>query len=125
MSQFGSAGRRATKRFRARGMALLAAVPITLLGAGCSQPTARHEAGMAAAPGPSQSAACRAERSRAAALPEPDCEFKEVRQGTVDANEFTRLKLAYERQCYQRAERTARQRLQEAQASRVCQGKPS
>jgi len=79
---------------------------------------------MAAAPGASQSA-CRAERSRAAALPEPDCEFKAVRQGTVDANEFTRLKLAYERQCYQRAERTARQRLQEVQASRVCEGKPS
>ncbi len=57
-------------------------------------------------------------------LPEPDCEFRAVRQGTVDTEEFARLKLAYERQCYQRAERAARRRLQELQASRTCEGKP-
>jgi hypothetical protein len=120
MSQYGSAGRRAAARLRAP----FATIALTALAlAGCAQQPEHHEA--AVAPGKAASRSCQAERSRLASLPEPDCEFRAVRQGTVDTDEFARLKLAYERQCYQRAERAARRRLQELQASRACEARPT
>ena len=115
MSQYGSADRRALARLRAPFT--IAATAFVL--AGCAQQLEQHEA----ATGSGKAASCQAERSRLASLPEPDCEFKGVRQGTVDTEEFARLKLAYERQCYQRAERAARRQLQQLRASRTCEGK--
>ena len=47
----------------------------------------------------------------------PDCEFKEPDLKTVDADMFARLKLDYERQCYQRAEAAMRERLRQLQTS--------
>jgi hypothetical protein len=120
MSQYGSAGRRATVRLRAP-FVIIAITAFVL--AGCAPQSEQHEA--TAASGKARSASCQAERSRLVSLPEPDCAFRVVRQGTVDADEFARLKLAYERQCYQRAERAARRRLQELQASRACAAKPT
>ena len=120
MSQYGSAGRRASARLRAP----LATIAVTALAlAGCAQQGEHHET-TASTRAPSR--ACQGERARLASLPEPDCEFRAVRQGTVDTEEFDRLKLAYERQCYQRAERAARRQLQELQelrALRTCEGK--
>jgi len=117
MSQYGSAGRRATARL----CAPFAPIAVTaLVLAGCAQQPEHHET---TASTKASSRACQAERSRLASLPEPDCEFRAVRQGTVDAEEFARLKLAYERQCYQRAERAARRQLLELQALRACEGK--
>ena len=43
--------------------------------------------------------------------PAPDCEFRRTDVGTVDPNEWARLKIDYERQCYQDAEKIARDRL--------------
>ena len=43
--------------------------------------------------------------------PAPDCEFKRPDLKTVDPDEWTRLKVEYERQCYQDAEKAARERL--------------
>jgi len=43
--------------------------------------------------------------------PAPDCEFKGAKVDAVDATELARLKIEYERQCYQSAEKTARERL--------------
>jgi hypothetical protein len=117
MSQYGSAGRRATAQLRAPVTIAITALVL----AGCAQQSEQHEATVAA--GKAKSASCQAERSRLVSLPEPDCEFRAVRQGTVDADEFARLKLAYERQCYQRAERAARRQLQELRTLRVCEGK--
>jgi len=118
MCQYGSVGRRATARLRAPFVVI--AVTAFVL-AGCAQQSEQHEA--TAASGKARSASCQTERSRLVSLPEPDCEFRAVRQGTVDADEFARLKLAYERQCYQRAERAARRQLQELRALRTCEGK--
>jgi hypothetical protein len=123
MSHFGTADLRATAWLRAP-FATIAIVAIALIAASCAQQTDQHEAAAPAA-SKTRSATCQAEKSRLASLPEPDCEFRAVRQGTVDADEFARLKLAYERQCYQRAERAARQQLQELRASRACESKPS
>jgi hypothetical protein len=49
--------------------------------------------------------------------PAPDCEFRGADRNTVDPVEWSRLKLDYERQCYQRAEKIARDRLRQLQAS--------
>ena len=119
MSHFGTADLRATARLRAP-FATIAIVAIALCAAGCAQQTEQHEPAASAA-GKARSATCQAEKSRLASLSEPDCEFRAVRQGTVDADEFARLKLAYERQCYQRA---ARRQLQELRASRPARENP-
>ena len=49
--------------------------------------------------------------------PAPDCEFRGADRNTVDPEEWSRLKLDYERQCYQRAEKIGRDRLRQLQAS--------
>ena len=53
--------------------------------------------------------------------PAPDCEFKRTNVEAVDPNEWARLKIDYERQCYQDAEKTARDRLRLLQASSTCE----
>jgi hypothetical protein len=54
----------------------------------------------------------------------PDCEFKRADNGTVDPNEWARLKIDYERQCYQDAEKIARDRLRQLQVSSTCEIEP-
>jgi hypothetical protein len=49
--------------------------------------------------------------------PSPDCEFKRTDVNAADPNEWARLKIDYERQCYQDAEKVARDRLRLLQAS--------
>jgi hypothetical protein len=51
----------------------------------------------------------------------PDCEFKRTDVKAVDQNEWARLKIDYERQCYQEAEKAARDRLRLLQASSTCE----
>jgi hypothetical protein len=57
--------------------------------------------------------------------PAPDCEYKRPDVSTVDSNEWARLKIDYERQCYQNAEKTARDRLRLLQASSACEIEPA
>jgi hypothetical protein len=52
--------------------------------------------------------------------PAPNCEFKRADVRAVDPNEWARLKAEYERQCYQDAEKAARDRLGQLQASSIC-----
>jgi hypothetical protein len=59
-----------------------------------------------------------------AAQPAPDCEFKRADFKTVDPDEWARLKTEYERQCYQDAEKAARDRLSRLQASSLCEIEP-
>jgi hypothetical protein len=59
-----------------------------------------------------------------AAQPAPDCEFKRTDLKTVDPDEWTRLKVEYERQCYQDAEKAARDRLVLLQTSNFCEIEP-
>jgi hypothetical protein len=49
--------------------------------------------------------------------PAPDCEFKGADVEAVDPAELNRLKLEYERRCYQNAETAVRERLRLLQAS--------
>jgi len=57
--------------------------------------------------------------------PEPDCEFDRPDIRAVDPNEWARLKVEYERQCYQDAEKAARERLSQLQASSTCEIEPA
>jgi hypothetical protein len=43
---------------------------------------------------------------------------------TLDPNQWARLKIEYERQCYQRAERAVRERLRLLQTASRCDGQP-
>ncbi|WP_156435558.1 hypothetical protein [Bradyrhizobium lablabi] len=56
--------------------------------------------------------------------PAPDCEFKRSDLKTVDPDEWARLKVEYERQCYQAAEKAARDRLSLLQSSSRCEVEP-
>jgi hypothetical protein len=51
----------------------------------------------------------------------PNCEFKRGDIKAVDPDEWTRLKTEYERQCYQDAEKAARDRLGQLQAFGICE----
>lgn len=53
--------------------------------------------------------------------PAPNCEFKRADIKAVDPDEWTRLKAEYERQCYRDAEKAARDRLDQLQASSLCE----
>ena len=50
----------------------------------------------------------------------PDCEFKGADNKVMDPDELARMKIDYERQCYRKAEKAARDRLSLLQASNVC-----
>jgi len=56
--------------------------------------------------------------------PAPDCEFKRSDLKTVDPDQWAQLKVEYERQCYQDAEKAARDRLVLLQASSTCEIEP-
>ena len=56
--------------------------------------------------------------------PAPDCEFKRSDIKTVDPDEWAHLKVEYERQCYQDAEKAARERLVLLQTSSTCEIEP-
>jgi hypothetical protein len=58
------------------------------------------------------------------AQPAPDCEFKRSDLKTVDPDEWARLKVEYERQCYLDAEKAARERLALLQTSSTCEIEP-
>jgi hypothetical protein len=51
----------------------------------------------------------------------PDCVFGRPDLKTLDPEQWARLKVEYERQCYQRAERTVRERLRQLQAAMRCE----
>jgi hypothetical protein len=68
-----------------------------------------------------RSQVCLSERELLAPQQAPDCEFRVTDLKTVDPAAFAHLKLDYERQCYQRAEKRARDRLRLLQASRLCE----
>jgi hypothetical protein len=52
--------------------------------------------------------------------PAPDCEFGPSHRKTLDAEQWSRLKLEFERNCYRDAEKAARERLRKLQASSGC-----
>ena len=56
--------------------------------------------------------------------PAPNCDFNRSDLKTVDPDEWARLKVEYERQCFQDAEKAARARLVLLQTSNFCEIEP-
>jgi hypothetical protein len=98
----------------------LSAISCAMVVAGCArhsaQPEFKADPIHAAEPAHGHSE-LRIRRALLAPQPAPDCEFKRSDLKTVDPDQWERLKLDYERQCYQRAEKMVRDRLRLLQAS--------
>ena len=90
---------------------------------GSAQLEQRPEPVHAAAASPTNSAAkmCRPDHALLAPQPAPDCGFGGFDLKTMDPDQWARLKLEYERKCYQNAEKIARERLRQLQAAMTCQ----
>jgi len=133
LSRFGLENRSANAlgRLPARARKLLAvsAIACAMAVAGCARNPAQHEVKadpIQAAPPAQERPEWRIRRPNRALLvsqPAPDCEFRGPDRNTVDPDTWARLKLDYERQCYQRAEKVARDRLRQLQAAR-CEIEP-
>jgi hypothetical protein len=87
----------------------------------------------ACAPGPSpetaqassraemqQTPVCRPESALLAPPSAPDCTFGRLELKTLDPDRWARLKVEYERRCYQQAEKNVRERLRLLQAGSSC-----
>ena len=107
----------------ARKLLVPTAVSCTLVMAGCAShsvwPEPKLVSSEPSAPehrrfGP---AVHRSDRALLAPQPAPDCEFKGPERDDVAADLLARLKLDYERHCYQQAENLVRNRLRLLQAS--------
>jgi hypothetical protein len=108
----------------------LSALSLAMALAGCAQNSAQHEVKAdpieAAAPaqGYPDFRIRRPNRALLLSQPAPDCEFRVTELKTVDPDQWARLKLDYERQCYQQAEKKVRDRLRLLQASSRCEIEP-
>jgi hypothetical protein len=88
--------------------------------AGCARHTDQQTAETTLA---KPESACRSEQALLEPQPAPDCEFRGSALKTVDPAAFAHLKLDYERQCYRRAEKLARDRLRLLQDLKLCETK--
>ena len=124
------------RAFFARGSLILCAISCAMLVTGCARDQAQREsnpaihefktAAVRVTPHTRRSseqhhyARPRIRRLDPALLapqPAPNCEYGRSDLKTVDPDEWARLKAEYERQCYQDAEKAARERLGLLQAS--------
>ncbi len=64
---------------------------------------------------------CRPSPALLASQPAPDCAFRRSDLKTIDPDQWARLKIEYERQCYREAEKTVRERLRQLQAANKCE----
>jgi hypothetical protein len=115
----------------ARKLLTLSAISCAMALAGCAnnssqQREAKADPIDAAAPAhrPSELRVHRPSHALLSPQPAPDCELKASDLKTVDPDQFARLKLDYERQCYQHAEKMVRDRLRLLQASSRCEIEP-
>ena len=102
---------------------LAVALPLLLLAA-CAPNPAPETAQAAMAPARAevqQAPVCRPDSSLLVPQSPPDCVFGRSDLKTLDPGQWARLKVEYERQCYQRAERSVRERLRRLQAASRCE----
>jgi len=104
-----------------------AALIITL--SGCAQGPAPQPMQTApsqaehAEPGHAEPGFCRPDRALLAPQPVTDCAFRRSQLKTMDPDLWARLKIEYERECYQNAEKVVRHRLRLLQAANLCESK--
>jgi hypothetical protein len=105
-------------------VALSAYAVIALTHSGCA-PAPSPEAQPAAAVAPARAETqeiprCRVDAALLRPQSPPDCAFGRPDLKTLDPDQWARLKVESERQCYQRAESAVRERLQLLQAANRC-----
>jgi hypothetical protein len=102
---------------------LAVALPPLLLAACAPNPAPETtRAAMTSSPAEVQQAlVCRPDSSLLVAPSPPDCAFGRPDLKTLDPDQWARLKVEYERLCYQRAESTVRERLRLLQAASRCE----
>jgi hypothetical protein len=64
---------------------------------------------------------CRPDRALLAPPHAPDCSFDRAELKTLDPDQWARLKVEYERTCFQAAESSVRERLRLLQAANRCE----
>jgi hypothetical protein len=69
--------------------------------------------------------ACRPDRGLLVAPHAPDCSFGRSELKTLDPDQWARLKIEFERKCYQNAERAVRDKLRRLQAANRCEAEPA
>jgi len=112
------------------GLSTLCALGCAMAVSGCApgsaQPESRFEPIHVAAASAINSEAkmCRPGRALLAPQPVPDCGFGRSDLQTLDPEQWTRLKLEYERKCYQNAEKAVRERLRLLQDATRCDIEP-
>jgi hypothetical protein len=83
---------------------------------------ARRDAAQASsAPDHAEAPACRPDRTLLTPAHAPDCSFGRSDLKTLDPDQWARLKIEYERKCYQNAEKAVRERLRLLQAANRCE----
>ena len=101
---------------------VLAANIVVIMLAGCAQSSAPAPIETAQASArQAESAVCRPDPALLAPQSAPDCVFRRAELKTIDPDQWARLKIEYERQCYQKAEHTVRERLNRLQAVNRCE----
>ena len=123
LRQTASRGRAARSTLAARlGASLIAGLGAIMLG-GCAQSSAPEPIPSAqAAARPADVPICRPDPGWLAPQGAPDCVFRRAELKTIDPDQWARLKIEYERQCYQKAERTVRERLNRLLSATRCEG---
>lgn len=109
-----------------RLMRLISAALIITL-SGCAQGPAPEPMQTAPAqaeraqPGHAEPGFCRPDHALLTPQPVPDCAFRRAQLKTMDPDLWARLKIEYERECYQNAEKVVRHRLRLLQAANLCE----
>lgn len=103
---------------------LAAALSVAVALSGCARAPAPEAAQAAVVPVRTEmleSPICRSDPALLTPQSAPDCKFGRLDLKTIDPDQWARLKTEYERQCYQRAERTVRARLHLLQQAFRCE----
>lgn len=113
-------GRTAARRPAVRCTLALGLGAILL--SGCAQNSAPEPIHAQTAARRADAPICQADPALLAPQSAPDCVFRRAELKTIDPDQWARLKIEYERQCYQKAERTVRERLNRLQGANRCEG---
>ena len=111
-AMIGSVGR-ASRIARRLAVALTAPASLSACALGPSPETAQVAAMQ-------QPPVCRPDPALLTPPAAPDCAFGRLELKTLDPDRWARLKLEYERKCYQQAEKNIRERLSLLQAASRC-----
>jgi hypothetical protein len=115
---------RSAQARKRRKLGHLCAIACTLAISGCAgsapQPDSRSEPnhpGAASLSGQETSPKCHIARALLVSPPAPDCGFGRSDLKTMDPDQWARLKLEFERKCFQHAEKSVRERLRQLQTA--------